>query len=430
MQTLPPVAQAVPAAPVIESAAAPAAVSVTAVQAAPGTTFAAPEATGLPMDFESIDAFMKGTGSLDVATESVGPSTVTPPPPAQTQAPGGPSPLLPAPVPTAVPEPQPAPAPAPAAPVAAPVAEPAPVEPPATPEPGEKLLPNRIHTAQFEPEAQAAMAMQASLNQGLRPGEPGFVGLAECLASVRGVTSPPPPPVTPPAPSGPSPIELAQTRISDAEATLEALEAKQAELTEYGSDLGEIKGQIKAAQKAVTQATVAASLAERDAADAQVAQRVQAIESDHAARLAVEAKVASQWQGVTDRTSPLGAKVQMLAKAMESPNHPDNAVLRSTNAAAIVTERAAILLAQEMEVTTGTPFAQALDSLRLKPSPAAAPAVLETGERRILPAGGNQGTLAPPPAPTESEVMADIGFDPDKLDAAMYGGQKAWRIGG
>lgn len=381
------------------------------------------------MDFDSIDALFEGRGSLNVSNESVtteAPPVVTPPP-AQRAQPGGENPLRP--VPVTAPEAPTAVEPAPAAPEAAPAPEPAPAT--LTPE-AERLLPNRIHTDQFEPEAQAAMAMQKSLNQGKRPGEPGFITLDTCLAKVKETIAPPT--VSPPAPTGPTPIELAQTRVSDAKATLDALKAKHAELAEFGNDLGDLPAQIEAATEAVVDAKLDAKLAVRDAADAQVAQRASAIQSDHAARLAVEAKVAGQWKGVTDHQSPLGAKVQILAKAMESPNHPDNAVLQSTNAAAIVTERAAILLAQEMEATTGTPFAQALASLRLTPAPAAAIVQPGTEERRILPAGGNQGTSVPPPAPSEAEVMADIGFDPDKIEEAATamrgGGRKAWRIGG
>lgn len=393
------------------------------------------------MDFDSIDGLFTGTGSVTVANEAVTPGTQSTAPagpavtaPAQAPLPGGVNPparlqFVPA-SPTPPPDlagTQPA-APAPAAAPAAPIAQ-----PPATPE-GTPNLPSRIATSQFEPEAQRAIDLQHTLNTGLKPGDTGFVPLDKCFEMLKGATAPAQA-AAPPQPPGPTAFDLAQTKITEARSNLKALKGKMAELSQFGSDLDELSDleeQVDAATQAVVDATVQAALAERDTADAQIEaiSRQQAIERQ--AALEVEKRVATEWPSVTDHKSLLGAKVQALATAMNNPSHPDHAVLKTPNSSSFVTNRAAVLVAQEMEAMQGIPFAQALASLRAAPALGSAPVLptAENDERRILPAAGDLGTAQPGPAPTSAEIMADVGFDPDKIDAVMYGGQKAWRIGG
>lgn len=393
------------------------------------------------MDFDSIDGLFTKTGSVTVANEAVTPGTQSTAPavpaapaPAQAPQPGGVNPPARLQVVPAGPTPppdlagtQPA-APAPAAAPTAPIAQ-----PPATPE-GAPNLPSRIATSQFEPEAQRAIDLQHTLNTGLKPGDTGFVPLDKCFEMLKGATAPAQA-AAPPQPPGPTAFDLAQTKVTEAETALDALEAKKAELSEFGSDLEEIReldGQIKAARTAVTRATVQAALAERDTADAQVEaiSRQQAIERQ--AALEVEKRVALEWPSVTDHKSLLGAKVQALATAMNNPSHPDHAVLQTPNSASFVTNRAAVLVAQEMEAMQGIPFAQALASLRATPTPGSVPVLptAENDERRILPAAGDLGTAQPGPVPTSAEIMADVGFDPDKIEAIYGGGHRVWRIGG
>lgn len=326
----------------------------------------------------------------------------------------------------------------PAAPLEAP-ASPAPTEPvtPAEPPagstppvepgtPGEpldgRILPSRISTQQFEPEAQRAMALQHSLNNGKKHGEPGFVSLSEALKQVQAADNPAP--ANEPVPDAqPTQLETLGTKLQSTEQKLAELRAQRAERSKegelYGEDLNALNEQIENTIQELAEVKAEKKLAERDEHQTQ-AQREQAeYNRKIAKREEAKGRALELYPTAGDETKPLGQEVKRYVAELKKPGHPDASILTAENAAIVVAERAAMTVAQRMvREQPGVRLADALESL-MAPPPAAPAGQPAAAPVKVLPGMGRQMPTPVLPPKTAADVLADVGTDPVKIAAAL-----------
>ncbi len=297
-----------------------------------------------------------------------------------------------------------------------------------------RILPNRISTAQFEPEAQRAMSMQYALNNGRKHGDPGFVTLADALQRVRTADNPPAPTPAAPEPPQPSQFEVLTTSLADAETRLAELLANKNELLQGGrlsdEDTAALDRQILEAQRDASRLETRMEFAKRDEEAMQAQRAASEREATIKARSSVMDRVIQQYPTANDNDSPLGKEVTTLVAELKQPGNKDRSILSAENAAEIITERAATRLARKMASEQGIKFADALDSL-MAPADQTPPESQQTPPR-ILPGVGKQAPTVTLARKTGAEVLADVGTDPAKARAALYGTQQGttWMIRG
>lgn len=399
-----------PASAQVPEAAAPGpnpnATVMTKAQPGVSLTATAIDPSGVPMDLASIDALFAGNAKVEVPQDLVKGLEPVPPPPTSIVA--GFTPSEPAPSPEPAPEVTEAPA------AEVPAADAPAVEAVKPPEP-ERILPHRIPTANVDTQGQKALKVQHEMNDGLKPGDPGFTTLADAIEIVKGRAATSVVPRPGPVDIATTQLETAKSQVTEAKAALKDLQLKRQEAAEFGTETTELDQQINDAIEKVSEAVVTAKFAERDIKQAQDGQKLTAQQSEAKARAVAEKQAGEQFPSVMVHNSALRQKVDELAAAMQSSTHPDHAVLYSPNAALITTRMAAEALALEAS-KAGTPFAQAYAALMA--APAAAPAPVPVVEaRKILPAPGGAPTSQAAAPPTGEQILMEAGTDPAKLEA-------------
>lgn len=292
----------------------------------------------------------------------------------------------------------------PAAPAAPPVAEPpkgdAPVVPPVPPTDPDKILPNRIPTAQFTEAEQQAIA----LLRDMRATDPGAT-LKDALALVelRNVPAPEPAP-----PAAPEPTALEKLR---AEKT--ALDAEIAEATEESARITP-----ELAKKFARQAEIAASIAvESDREQTRQFVADQQAQDEHGRLIAgiekTKGETLQDFPSAADPTSPLGKACA--AVIAEWRNSERMAPILSTEIAPrAVTNEAADRVAREMAAEKGISFVAARSSLMATGTP------VDRTQRAPTASGASAPTPASPATSLDSLLSSPESFDPAKVDAALY----------
>lgn len=330
------------------------------------------------------------------------------------------------------PQAEPAQPPAPAAPAP----EPPPAQPPAgstppveptKPEDDEgRILPNRIPTRNLDTEGQRALALQHSLNNGKKPGEPGFVALAEAMRQVQAADNPPA--ASPAAAPQPTRLDALTTSVQGHEQKLTELQDQRAELakegTLYGGDIDAIQKQIDATVLALSEAKADLKLESRQVEHSEAERQRQAHEQAIQARESAKTKALDQYPSAGDQNAPLYSEILKMVSELNKPTHPDHGLLGTTNAALTITEKAAIAVAQRLSAEKGTSFAQEFEALQAPKAPAGstppgqAPAQPPVPPK-VLPGMGRQQQVVQAPEKTPAQILADVGTDPLAARAAL-----------
>lgn len=287
---------------------------------------------------------------------------------------------------------------------------PEPPQPPATPPPADgepdKILPNRIPTAQFTEDEQRAIAMLRDM----RATDPAAT-LKDAYALIEARNATPTPPPTPPPAPEPSVLETLTAEKAALDAEMQAAEDEGLRIT----------------QAQVTRASeLAAKLAveqEREETRKFIAQQN---ETDAKRKLvsdieASKLEVLQDYPSAADPESPLGKEVAAVIAEMK--NDPaQREVLNTKLAPSVVTNTAADRVARKMAAEQNISFAAARSTLLSTGTPGQ-PARPPTAS------GGWAIPPAPPLNPMDSLGSPDS-FDPSTADKALYGeGRPAFYIG-
>lgn len=372
----------------VEASNAPAAEPATTPVSQPAPAAATAPETNLPMDLDKIDAFLNGTGSIEVAASEL----------AAQPAAAAPEPAAPAAV---------APEPAPAAPVT-PVAEPAPVA--ATPEP-EKILPNRIGTGQFLPTTQRAIALMHELNNG-QPEGVGPYSLKQCLTMVEEADA-----------------KVSGTPVSQPASERETLGAEIAAMEDQLREAGESQSLMTPEiTKTISDLTTKKARFEALKATDETEQ-TRSLQEHVRSRDAVRDAVIADYPAAKDSSTPLGARISAIIKEWSNEQHPQHAMLSRSDAPRIVASQAIEEMANQAVKLFGVTKEVALQQLSGKPATATPAAPQPVQQQQPRPVAGTRQVAATPaaapvaaPAPTEAELLARSLEDPSLIDQALgYG---------
>lgn len=314
---------------------------------------------------------------------------------------------------------------APSEPPVAPAAEPSapettpqepqatpPAEEPQTPEgdtppepqtpPQSRILPNRISTAQFSPIEQEAIALAKQLKDA---GEdvPSFEDRLAIVRARHAET----------ARNQPAPQPAPEALLGEVDSELTA---KQAELDEIAKSVGLEDFQAKLRE-------VEGLKNKRSQIEAQKQQlENQQVQKFEKARIASIEAAKSRFPDAADSTTELGREVQSVIDEIRStPDHPDRAVLQTTNAPTFVAGEAATRLAERRAAEKGTSFATEYAALMAgKPAQASAPQVPAPQRKPVPTAGG--AASAPPanaPAPKPLDLSDPATWNPAELEKLL-----------
>lgn len=268
------------------------------------------------------------------------------------------------------------------------------------------------------------MALQHTLNNGKKPGDAGFVTLAQALQQVQAADNPAPSSEAPVAPQ-PTQLETLTATVQSAETKLAELRQRRSEMaaegTLYGDELDSINRQIEDEIQSLAEHKADLKHIQRETEQTE-AQRQQA-EHQRAVKDRSDAKAEAlkQYPTAGDESLPLGREVKALVQELNQPGNPDASILTAKNAATIVCERAAVRLAQRTAAEKGTTFAEEFGKLiattQAAPAAPAAPATPEP--QRVLPGVGRQQPQAAVPQKTAAQILAEVGTDPVKIREAQ-----------
>jgi hypothetical protein len=301
-------------------------------------------------------------------------------------------------------------------PETAPVAEVAPK--PAVPEVEnlDEPLPGRISPKQFASDEQKAMRLQHVLNDGKKPGDPGFVSLWEAKAQLDARDGKA---TTPPA--TPDPVEAINSAVSELDTNLKALREQKREAIANGEEVAEIEEKIEAARDAIQEQKVKLAIAE-DRAQRQQAQEAATKAQTAQQQLAsTKAEVLKEFPDINNLETPFGATAgEVIADladhpAMQTPEAPE---FVKNEALKRIAKKDGITFAQAVLKYSAPPAAPVAPKAAPVTKPAA-PAV-----RKVLPAVGSQTTTPPKAAPTAEEMLAQAESDPLAAERFLYGNRK------
>lgn len=272
----------------------------------------------------------------------------------------------------------------------------------------EKVLPNRINTAQFSGDEQEAIKLRKELRDSGQD-----VTLKEALELVedrqkKSQTAKEPEIVEP------DPEDAIQTELAEIEASLD--EAAESELfTKEVRGLMDRKSElIRKAEKLNDEKT----------------QRQSEVKSERmTAREKVKQDTLLAYPSADNPNSELGKEVAALIAELKDENHPDHAMLFSEKAPKFVTQEAAERVATRMSKDGSITFDQALAKLKPTQMKVPVPKVQEKQQQqKVSPASGSLGTAAPDKPLTEKELMAAVSADPKLYDEIMGSKSGGWII--
>ncbi len=316
---------------------------------------------------------------------------------------------------------EPAAEPAVAAKAPEPAAEPATETEPALPENLDDPIKGRISAKQFNATEQKAMRLMHVLNDGKTVDDPTRIDIFEAKARLDAMAAKEKPPEVP---QGPTPVEVANTKVTELRSSLADLKAKRTEEVAYGNETSDLDTQIEEAQEAIAEARMEAKLAEklgeRDAKQQQAQAAAQQREREVAARQEAKAAVLVRFPAAADKDSVLGVEVASVISEMNQAGHPDHDVLFAKNAAKFVTTEAMERLADRHKLS----YAQAVEKFSGAKAATPAPSAAEPAAPaapKVTPAAGNARTTPPAAEKSMEDILAEVGDDPDKAIAALYG---------
>jgi len=311
------------------------------------------------------------------------------------------------------PEPTPEPAPEVPAPEATETGTPEQTEPGTAP--GEKILPNRISTAQFDQREQEAIALRHELAQSGQK-----ITLREAIERVDakyGAPTAATPEATPEAEPQPSRLEQVNTELADLRAQRDDQYAGQ-NLT--SAELAELQTKIE-------DLAVEARLLAHEQAQTQRAQQSAAVQ----ARDTVMQEVLKEYPTAGNDKTYLGARVAAkIAEIQGNPNHPERALLSGNDAPRKIVAHVESELLPEVTGSLGFTEAQALSFLRTGKATAAQPPAptQTTGPQpvpRTLGVTAPGATAAPvqTPQPSAQDILNASLLDPSLAEKALgFGG--------
>lgn len=288
-------------------------------------------------------------------------------------------------------------------------------------EEGDNLfLPDRIRTKRLDPTFQRMLAIQIEME---RQGTP--ISAEDALARAKSAfTAPVQTPAQPAAQV--DPLADIRTQLADVDK----------QLKDAGANEGLVNAEIIELFQKRTDLAADLKIAERDQKRAETEAKVQAQTQHKTAHDQSFAKAVSEYPSAGAPGSPLDLAVNAIANELSNPSHPNHAIMQAATAPEIIVQMAVHQLAASM-ATKGTPYEQAIASLRGKPAAAtpaqapaaqpaqpaqAAPQAPATPERRVVsPASGTMGTPTPAAAPNPADILRNVGFDPQKAEQAIYG---------
>lgn len=324
--------------------------------------------------------------------------------------------------------------PAPAAPAAvtappAAVTEPpAATDPPAKTEPDARLIARDIPTDQFDDQTQRAMILMRALNEGKKPGTPGYVPLKDCIARIETADTPPAPP-----PSAASVAVVADkltkvtTQVVELETKLGEIDAR---IEEYKANPELYSEELAAANEERTEARFDLKLAQARQQDLQEASQAAAAEQNRGQRHAAIVAAEARYPTLADKKGDLRAIANQITAELKADNHPEHGLLALSSAATIIADRAAQRLATARAQQNGTEFAHELAKLLGRPAAATAPPpapVVQQEPRKVLPSPGSGGTTPVQPK-TPDQKVAEVGDDWKKAEALLDSGNDQYVI--
>lgn len=269
----------------------------------------------------------------------------------------------------------------------------------------EKILPNRINTAQFDAVEQEAIALGKQLKDAGHEVPPlkeriEIVELrkareAQADQAARQAAAQPP---------QPSEVDKLTTELEEVEAVIRKATEEEAP---FNAELS---------QAVAKQATLTAKL-ELAKAQEQQAQAASDIEFN---RVRTESKQEAEtlYPDAAQPNSELGRAVQAEIAALKVPGHPDHDTLFAANAPLLVTQRAATSLAKAHAKAQGITVPEAMARLMGQAPAAPAAKPVQPTTRKVQPASGAATEAPKPPAPDGSELL-NKPYDPEAYDAWM-----------
>lgn len=291
-----------------------------------------------------------------------------------------------------------------------------------------KILPNRIPTNQFDDQTRRALILMHALNEGKKPGDQGYVLLKDCIGRIETADAPPAP-VAAPVAAQLDKVTKVTNQVAEYETQLDDVATQikefQANPELYGEELAEARREqdkleirLESAKERLGELQEAVEEAEKS----------RVVDAKAKAILAAEGR----YPYLADRAGDLRTIANKMMRELQSPDHPEHAILSLPSAPTIVADRVAHSLAQARAATKGTTFAQELANLMAKPGTAApaapAPVAAPVAEpRKILPGTGSGGTEVVQPK-TAMQKVAEVGEDWQKAEALLDGGNDPYVI--
>lgn len=280
----------------------------------------------------------------------------------------------------------------------------------------EKILPHRISTSQFDDESQRAMVLHRDLNEGKKPGDPGFVSLKKCLAMIEESMAAP---VAAPLEPSMDPAQPFIEQVSTLEKRIAEHEEKIKEYSEnpslYADELSIERVGLEFAKRDVERA-------KSDAEAARVQEHNQFVEAQNVDRQRSIVAAVEKYPMLADYNSALRAKANEIATALNDPKHREHALVSLPSAPELIADRAAQEMAKEMAATGKVSFPQAMAHLL---ATATAPALVQQQEqRKVLPAAGSNLGTSVVQAPTVDQKVAAIGDDWKAAEALLNSGRE------
>lgn len=276
-------------------------------------------------------------------------------------------------------------------------------------------LPGRITPKQFAADEQKAMRMQHLLNDGKKPGDPGFVSLWEAKAKIDAME-----PGKAAVPPEPTPVEKTSSKVSEAETALKDLRAQRQQAIVDGDPVTDIEQQIEAATDALLAERVEFAVAKERAQSQQAHEAATKAQTAQELRAASQAEVLKEFPDLAKPESPLALAVnQAIAELKQS----DSPLLYEPEAPEHVKNAGLKILAKAEGIT----FAQAALKYAAPQAKAAAQPVVKPvipPPKKVLPASGSQATQPPKGEASFDDILAQGEKDPRAYAKALYGNRR------